>query len=255
MTTLYRVSLSKAQLDKIPHDERVFYLMASQLSNDLNVLAKLLFFAANHLEDEVRTHVAMAQELLIIKMMAGRLHEGRTLLSKAFSAKGLWDKHKRDLSPKARDSFDQINKYFGRQNVIETIRNKFAFHLDVTLIDSMYDQVPSDVPFIDYVAAEHAGHSLHFGGEWMTLAAMVNAAGGSDWRDALTKIYRETTQVSVWFCFFIQSFVGVILAKHLEMTMEDLQAAAIEVADDPPINEVTLPFFCPPPSGGIVSWF
>lgn len=247
MTTLYRVQVTKAHLDRIPHDERVFYLMASQLSNDLNVLAKLLFFAANHASDEVRSNVAIVQETLIIKMMAGRLHEGRTLLNKAFSAKGLWEKYKDDLLPEGRDAFEQINRYFGRPNIIEKIRNKFAFHLDVPVIDAAYERIPGDAPFVDYVAAEHAGHSLYYGGEWLTLNAMIEATGESDWRAALTKIWGETTRVSLWFCFFIQSFIGMIFAKHLGMKMEDLQAGAINVADDPPIDSVPLPFFCPPP--------
>ena len=120
MPTLYRIDLTKAHLDRIPHDERVFYLMASQLSNDLNVLAKLLWFASNHpADDDVRTRVGTVQELLIIKMMAGRLHEGRVLLNKAFSAKRLWGKYKNDLSPKGRESFEQINRYFGRPNIVE----------------------------------------------------------------------------------------------------------------------------------------
>jgi hypothetical protein len=42
MTTLYQIELTKTHLDQIPRNERIFCLMASQLANDLNVLAKLL---------------------------------------------------------------------------------------------------------------------------------------------------------------------------------------------------------------------
>jgi hypothetical protein len=45
MSQVFRISLTKADLDKIPHDERVFYLMVGQLSNDINILTKILWFA------------------------------------------------------------------------------------------------------------------------------------------------------------------------------------------------------------------
>jgi hypothetical protein len=47
------VDPGRAQLDKIPNDERVFYFMAGQLANDVNALQKLLLFAINqHLAPE-----------------------------------------------------------------------------------------------------------------------------------------------------------------------------------------------------------
>ena len=40
MTQLHALILTKAQLDQIPEDERLFYFMAGQLHNDLNILSK-----------------------------------------------------------------------------------------------------------------------------------------------------------------------------------------------------------------------
>jgi hypothetical protein len=195
-------------------------------------------------DDPLQRRVATTQALLFIKMLAGRLHEGRVLLNKAFSAKRLWEKYKNDLGADARENFARINKYFGRENLVEQIRNKFAFHLDVPAVEAMYDQAPSAAPFVDYIAARYAGHSLYYGGESLTRNAMIAAKGERDWRDALTKIFHETTQLSVWFSSFIQSFIGLMLSRHLGLTMSDL--AVLTVADDPAIDEVRLPFFCPP---------
>jgi hypothetical protein len=47
MSQVFHIPLTKAHLDQIPHDERVFYLVAGQLSNDINILTKLLWFAFN----------------------------------------------------------------------------------------------------------------------------------------------------------------------------------------------------------------
>jgi hypothetical protein len=110
----------------------------------------------------------------------------------------------------------------------------------------MYEQAPNDAPFVDYLTAQYAGHALYFGGEALTLNAMIAATGEGDWRHALMRIFGETTHVSVCFGFFIQSYIGVVLARYIGLTTEDCIARSVTVADDPPIDEVKLPFFCPP---------
>jgi hypothetical protein len=47
MINIYPITYSKAQLDAVPEDERLFYLMAGQLANDLNWLSNILMFSIN----------------------------------------------------------------------------------------------------------------------------------------------------------------------------------------------------------------
>jgi len=55
---VYPITDSKAQLDAVPEDERIFYLMAGQLTNDLNWLSNLLMFSINPVDGSpVRAHV------------------------------------------------------------------------------------------------------------------------------------------------------------------------------------------------------
>jgi hypothetical protein len=116
----------------------------------------------------------------MIKMMAGRLHEGKVLFNKAFSAKRLWHKYKDDLDPNAVACFEKINRYFGRANVIEKIRNKFAFHFDVASVATMYERLPPEATFVDYLASQYAEHNLFFGAEVLTLNAMIEMTGEPD---------------------------------------------------------------------------
>jgi hypothetical protein len=69
MSQVFRISLTKADLDKIPHDERVFYLMVGQLSNDINILTKILWFAfSQHMKTEgVVKDASLSQALLTVK--------------------------------------------------------------------------------------------------------------------------------------------------------------------------------------------
>jgi len=247
MASLYRVALTKAHLDQIPHDERIFYLMSSQLANDLNALAKLLIFASNGVGgDEIQRHVATTQAMLFVKVMAGRLQEGKVMLNKAFAAKRLWKKYKNDLSQDARTNYEAINEYFGRANLIEKIRNKFAFHSDVKVVQDTYEKAPSNAPFVDYLAVRYVGHSLYYGAEALTLNAMLKATGEHDSRVGLLKLIHEPAQVATWFDNFIRNFNVLMLSRYVGLSQDDLEARKVNITDGPVIDVVTLPFFCVP---------
>jgi hypothetical protein len=249
MATIYRVELTRAHLDKIPHDERIFYLMASQLANDLNVITKLLIFAANGViksSDQVQHHVATTQVLFFVKMMAGRLHEGKRLLGSAFFSKGLWTKYKDDLPPDARANLEEINRYFGKENMIDKIRNKFAFHSDLDVIEEMFANAPENAPFIDYHAFRYKGDSLYYGAEALTMNAMLKIIGETDPRAAVQRLTREPGRIAALFIDFIQSFGALMLTRFIGLTQEHLEARKVNVGDGPVIDDVTLPHFCVP---------
>ena len=154
MTQLHALTLTKAQLDQIPEDERLFYFMAGQLHNDLNILSKFLIAASNEMKlvfnEPPKRSGATAQALLLLKLTAGRLYEGHKMISKTFSAKGLLKKYKNELSSDALKNLDKLNKYFGSKSLIQDIRTKFAFHSDAELIALAYSNLPSDFNSVKY---------------------------------------------------------------------------------------------------------
>lgn len=102
MTQLAALTLTKSQLDQIPDDERLFYFMAGQLHNDINILSKLLIAVSKEMKlvfnEPPKRSGASAQVLLLFKLTAGRLYEGYKMISKTFSAKGFLNKYKIDMS-------------------------------------------------------------------------------------------------------------------------------------------------------------
>ena len=76
MTQLIALTLTKTQLDQIPPDERLFYFMAGQLHNDINILTKLLTAAINEVKlvdkELPKRSAAIAQVLLLLKLTAGK---------------------------------------------------------------------------------------------------------------------------------------------------------------------------------------
>src|SRR5271170_6822051 len=177
MTQLAALTLTKAQLDHLPADERLFFFMAGHLLNDINILTKLLTVAINEVQfvnvEPPKRSAAIAQVLLLLKLTAGRLYEGHKMIGQNFSAKGLLSIYKSDMSAATSASFDEMNKYFGGISAIQRIRKKFAFHLDAKSISDAYASVPADFTSVEYLSERYRGHNLFHTSETLTLIAMI----------------------------------------------------------------------------------
>jgi hypothetical protein len=250
MTQLAALTLTKTQLDQIPADERLFYFMAGQLHNDINILTKLLIAAINESKivgrEPPKRSAALAQVLLLLKLTAGRLYEGHKMISETFSAKGFLKKYKAEMSSATVVSLDTLNKYFGGGSDIQRIRTKFAFHLDTASIATAYANAPPEFTSVEYISKEYSGHNLFHASETLTLIAIIGD-GAENWQDTIDQIVDEITATSFTVGAFLRGFIGILLSKHLGLTMEHLEAAEITVTDDPSIDDIRLPFFCLPP--------
>ena len=252
MTQLAALTLTKAQLDQIPADERLFYFMAGQLHNDINILTKLLTAAINEVElvgrEPPKRSAALAQVLLLLKLTAGRLYEGHKMIRETFSAKGFLKKYKAEMSSATFVSLDTLNRYFGSKSAIQRIRTKFAFHLDAKSIAAAYANAPPEFTSVEYLSKRYPGHNLFHTSETLSLIAIVGD-GLENWQDTIGQIVGEITATCLTVGTFLMGFIGIIFNKHLGLTMEHLEAAAITITDDPSIDDVRLPFFCLPPQG------
>lgn len=245
-----KLTLAKAQFDQIPADERLFYFMAGQLHNDINILTKLLSAAINEVKlvdkEPPKLSAAIAQVLLLLKLIAGRLYEGHKMIGETFSAKGFLKRYGAEMSSSTFESLVAMNKYFGSKSAIQRIRTKFAFHLDAKSIASAYANAPPDFTSVEYLSKRYAGHNLFNTLETLSRIAIVGD-GLENWQDTIDQIVEEITATCVTVGTFLMGFIGVIFKKHLGLTMEHLEAATISITDDPSIDDVRLPFFSLPP--------
>jgi hypothetical protein len=250
MPELKCIRLTKTDLDRIPADERFFYLMAGHFADDGNILGKLLIAAFNSAfarpgetpRDEPHNAAGQAQLFLVLKLLAGRLHEANTLIGSHYFGKGLHKKYENDMSDKARNARHQFSSYFGGEsNVITAVRNKVAFHLNREEVELVYNAVPSDFQFVQYLG-EYIGHNLFFGSEIISINAMTTLVEGGTPLDAIDKIYKDTTEVSQWLSLFVIGFMQVMIDRYLSpIKREQIEKLTIPV--EPSISVSTLPFF------------
>jgi hypothetical protein len=220
---IYQITFSKAQLDATPEDERIFYLMAGQLANDLNFLTKLLMFAINPVDGPpVRARVNTSLAMFQVRLLAGRLHEGwKMMKGKAF--RDIYKKYETELSDETKTKLATLKNYFGRNtNLVERVRNRIGFHSDVELFKEGYKAFPPEEMFVDYLG-EARGHCLYFSGEIINVFAMTKLVPNADWRKVVDQIARETTNIAYQITDVILDFMKVFMARYIGDTLGDLE--------------------------------
>src|SRR5262245_4499884 len=77
MTNLYVVPVTKAKLDNMPEDVRVFFVQAGRLHNELMWLQKLMLASQQReTTNETLTGIQTYQVLMLTRLLAGKLWEG-----------------------------------------------------------------------------------------------------------------------------------------------------------------------------------
>ena len=85
---IYQLRYTQADIMAAPEAERMFYLLATGLANDLLVLIRQYIIAVRQWEeDKVKRDGSSAVAMLNLRLLAGRFHEGWKLIEERW--KGL----------------------------------------------------------------------------------------------------------------------------------------------------------------------
>lgn len=253
MLQLRRVNLTKSDIDRVPADERFFYIVAGHLANEVSILHKLLIIGRKSLDREGPPgEAAHVQQFLLIKLLAGRLHEANDLIGQHYYGKKLHQKYETYLNEKAADALRNWSKYFGgTSNVITRIRNKFAFHTDLQEIETMYNQLDDDFALVYYSSPQWTAHDLFLGSEMIFLNSMSMVVDAPTTRERISKIYLDTIAMSVRLGEFVTGFIELMTDKYIGLKPN--QEENLTTQGDLSISRYTLPFFATPPETPTIS--
>ena len=219
--------------------------MLGQLANDINLLQKQLIFAINgfHVGSEPEHQASVAQAMLAERLLAGRLNEAYEFTRSARCHAATRD-YEADLPDEWRVARKSLNTYFGADNLIRRVRNKLAFHSDVTTTREAYDTVPPAEPMVDYVTL-HQGNCLWGSSDVLMGFAMISLAGEADPALALQKIADDLIRVASLLLTYI---------RHAQMSFvetyfpEKSLTEAPTYLNGPNLMQARVPFYCSEPT-------
>jgi hypothetical protein len=126
---IVRIKIPKSLVAQLPEKERTFFFLMGHFGNELNVLQKLFYWCAIYSsDDEIRQRAHATQALVVAKLLIGKLYEGWALTEKVFFASHLSKVYEPLLMGEGKTGLDHLKRYFGRENLLNKVRNKFAFH-------------------------------------------------------------------------------------------------------------------------------
>jgi hypothetical protein len=146
----------------------------------LSVLAKLVHFSSISLGDHsLLVEARNAQFLTLGRLLTGRIYECWRLLQSAFFQTRISRSYEPRVDEKARGALEALKKYFGRINLIENVRNKFAFHYEPDQIAAGHAKLGDGDPLDVYLSKTNA-NTLYVFADAIVGRALMESINSSD---------------------------------------------------------------------------
>jgi hypothetical protein len=243
------VPVPKSHSDKIPKAELAFYTHVGHVRNEILVIEKFLYWTLkNPTDGDVLSDVNVFQELIIIRLLAGKLLEGWDLVERAYIATKVSDSIEHKLDRKTTTALKELKDYFEfgqknkkKKNNISMIRNRFAFHYDPSLIRKQLLQVEETDKLTIYLAPKTVNCFYQFS-EAIADTAMLNEVKRGDAREATAKLAKEVIDITLKFLAFSDGCLDYMTKTYLLPSAAKLETRIVEL-DVPRQDDMSLPFF------------
>jgi len=241
---VFELRYTKAELAKAPAGERQFYLMATGLANDIQILIRQYLLAIKQGgEDEPRRGASSAIAMLNLRLLAGRFYEGWTLVDEQWPS--LAAEYDPLLSTKGRTSLDGLRTHFAIKkstNVVFMIRNKIGFHSDYTFTKKMFDDTPDETAMVEYIG-QAFGNTLFLGSEVTHHTALRRITGERGDVAAFGAVMDEMRTLQNLFLTFVNAYVSVFATRHLSSKYSAIGSRKHTIAGLRLFDSHRIPFF------------
>jgi len=240
---LHQIDLTKQQLDRIPEPERRLLVLIAHAANELNALAKLFHFAASSAsESGLIGQAENAQALVLARVLTGKIFEFWQLLQTSFFGAQLSREYQPLLDIDAHTALDELKRYFGGQNLVSMVRNKFAFHYSPDQVDAGYKSLIEGDPLQVYLAKRNV-NSLYAFADTIAGRAMLEAIQPGDHQAAFDSLITQTSKAVRDIGAVIDGLMVVCFRKYIGTSLYELGAKVIQIEGIPEAQKVSIPFF------------
>lgn len=254
---LYEFKISVEAFKKAPKQERVFFVKALELAQEINTLQKLMLLTNNakgkkgSVQESAQTHLA----LYFIRILAGSLCEAFKFIrlyycldisdrekdTKAYAKKKnlkcLLGTYQDLMQNGGNESLEKIKEYFsktGKANTIKTIRNKFAYHHDFQAIYKNIDSLLNEADPLVFLSERSGNCHYQLAGNLSTIA-IIHEIGLSknEYKEGLERIIGETTSTAGHFGNFLNDYITAFCIKYLNLenaNLADLRSQEVKAS-------------------------
>ncbi len=233
---IFKIGIKKKDLSGIPKREQILLFQVGTMLNEINVLQKTTLLCSDKGLTEIEKKGQIAQFFIFHGILVGKLWECWEFLRKTFFKSTLALEYEELLSDEGKSSLKKLKQFFGKNQWISKVRNRFAFHYDPGELLKQLELMRDDEPF-EIFLAEAQGNSLFYCSTILHLSAILGKIDVSDEIGAIQKYFSDTLEVSGNFIQFFNHFLGVIAAKYIHVDIEEF-----EIPDPPSVTSLHIPF-------------
>jgi hypothetical protein len=239
------IRLDIEKLKQLPDKERAFFIGLGHISNEINALTKMMYWAANAPErNDAEINGQKTLILLLMKILAGKLLESWNFFKTAFFSTGISKIFDPELDGEPKEALEKIKKYFGNSNKVSTIRNNFSFHYSPNEVDDIIGKIDADIDL--YMEKDWLPNNLFYFAELLEAAALVEAIDYDvqveDIDEVLSNLTGELFDVGQWFLVVSDGLMNLIVAKFGE-EMRIREPQKIRFGRLRKFKKVSLPWF------------
>jgi hypothetical protein len=240
---IYRLTVSKKQLNLFPEKERIFFIQMGHLANELTTLTKILICANAETEIQIMKRAYTTQTSIIARICIGKVYEGWRLFQDYFFSSQLAKKYEAKLSQSGQENLQKLKKYFGKKNLICEIRNKFSFHNPSSQdIKNQLELIPDEADLDLYIGTQHANSNYYLSEEIIS-RAMLNYVESTSLQQAMDTMYKEFIEVSGWFVEFCGHCMVAMCDEYWRQDPRQLRIEHIHVKSEGNVKDFKIPFY------------
>lgn len=246
MIDVLRLKFGKQELLKMTPEERAMFLLLGHLSNQVNVLWKIVIVVLNREPTEpVDAKISAAQTQILVRITVGLLWEGWRLVERRLLGSKLGGEYVPLLDVDAKAALDRLKKQFGSSGIFVAVRNSYSFHYPcLDELEAAFQQaVKDEADEADWgVYMTRSLLNCFFLGSDLVIAHGIGkAVGEADLLTSYAKLLQPLGPISNDLSELTFGFAAAIFRRHVG---DELNATIVaRIADAPSIGQLTLPFF------------
>lgn len=258
---MYKLEFRKEDLLSLPANERVFLIYAGHALNELNILCRMIVFAMPVRRGEAERQFMVIQSTLLMRTLAGKLHEMWVLFNKTYYKSKLSSTIKEELSEDTILALKELNAYFNKpESSISTVRHKHAFHYDVAQVDAGLEKIPQKWP-LDIYFDKTSANTIYGFADGIINSAVIAAIDSGTLNSSFEMLWADTQIVAKSFQAVLEGVFSTIINKRLAHKIQRKHVQT-ESAGFTKWTECELPTFVHNPSpwsvtlqnGTVLSW-
>jgi hypothetical protein len=240
---IHRAPIDPEKFRSIPDDERALLVLLGHAVNEINVLNKTFYLACQHPDEPLwRVHAHVSQSLVFARALTGKLWETWMLLQNGYFGTALSRKYQDKLGDEATQALDRLKQYFSRNNLIKTIRDRFAFHYSLSDVNCIPSVLPTNDELVMYLAKDN-GNTLFYFSDVIVNSALLEAINPGAPERAMDRLMTESAKVVSQINEAAGAIMATIVGGYLMAADGKLLIEEIEIGEPPLAEQVELPFF------------